>query len=126
MSEWEIVASTRTYMPSLDDVNRPLRFEAIPLSQPLRLSKNLKGKEALLDRESGAEESSCAESVCEETHSPTEGQRPLWHLGKAVTTGTVIPTPKEAITRRMLSYGGQFSAGWLHLQYKVRKKIKYF
>lgn len=40
-------------------------------------------------------------------------------LAKACTTGTVIPTPKEARTRRMLSYGGQFNAAYLQKQFKV-------
>ena len=30
----------------------------------------------------------------------------------SLTTGTVIPTPKEARTRRMISFGGQFNAEW--------------
>merc|ERR1712203_367084 len=38
---------------------------------------------------------------------------------KAVVTGTVIPQPKEARTRRMISYKGTFSAEWLNRQFKV-------
>eukprot|EP00440_Ansanella_granifera_P039506 gb/GFBE01042855.1/.p1 GENE.gb/GFBE01042855.1/~~gb/GFBE01042855.1/.p1 ORF type:complete len:616 (+),score=121.41 gb/GFBE01042855.1/:1-1848(+) len=37
----------------------------------------------------------------------------------SVTTGTVIPTPKEARTRRMISNGGTFNAEWLSKQFKV-------
>lgn len=36
-----------------------------------------------------------------------------------ITTGTVIPTPKEARTRRMISNGGTFNAEWLQQQFKV-------
>jgi CCR4-NOT transcription complex subunit 6 len=36
-----------------------------------------------------------------------------------ITTGTVIPTPKEARTRRMISNGGTFNAEWLNQQFKV-------
>jgi len=39
--------------------------------------------------------------------------------GMSITTGTVIPTPKEARTRRMISRGGSFSAEWLSKQFKV-------
>jgi len=39
--------------------------------------------------------------------------------GMSVTTGTVIPTPKEARTRRMISNGGTFNAEWLSQQFKV-------
>jgi len=39
--------------------------------------------------------------------------------GMSITTGTVIPTPKEARTRRMISRGGSFSAEWLIKQFKV-------
>lgn len=37
----------------------------------------------------------------------------------SITTGTVIPTPKEARTRRMISNGGTFNAEWLSQQFKV-------
>jgi len=37
----------------------------------------------------------------------------------SITTGTVIPTPKEARTRRMISRGGSFSAEWLSKHFKV-------
>lgn len=37
----------------------------------------------------------------------------------SITTGTVIPTPKEARTRRMISNGGTFNAEWLNQQFKV-------
>eukprot|EP00931_Biecheleriopsis_adriatica_P061422 TRINITY_DN3692_c0_g3_i1.p1 TRINITY_DN3692_c0_g3~~TRINITY_DN3692_c0_g3_i1.p1 ORF type:complete len:618 (+),score=115.26 TRINITY_DN3692_c0_g3_i1:94-1947(+) len=37
----------------------------------------------------------------------------------SITTGTVIPTPKEARTRRMISNGGTFNAEWLSKQFKV-------
>lgn len=39
--------------------------------------------------------------------------------GMSLTTGTVIPTPKEARTRRMISNGGTFNAEWLSQQFKV-------
>lgn len=39
--------------------------------------------------------------------------------GMSITTGTVIPTPKEARTRRMISNGGTFNAEWLNQQFKV-------
>lgn len=39
--------------------------------------------------------------------------------GMCITTGTVIPTPKEARTRRMISNGGTFNAEWLSQQFKV-------
>lgn len=39
--------------------------------------------------------------------------------GMSITTGTVIPTPKEARTRRMISNGGTFNAEWLSQQFKV-------
>jgi CCR4-NOT transcription complex subunit 6 len=39
--------------------------------------------------------------------------------GFSVTTGTVIPTPKEARTRRMISAGGTFNAEWLSQHFKV-------
>eukprot|EP00440_Ansanella_granifera_P073731 gb/GFBE01080005.1/.p1 GENE.gb/GFBE01080005.1/~~gb/GFBE01080005.1/.p1 ORF type:complete len:594 (+),score=121.79 gb/GFBE01080005.1/:1-1782(+) len=39
--------------------------------------------------------------------------------GMTITTGTVIPTPKEARTRRMISNGGTFNAEWLSKQFKV-------
>mmetsp|Transcript_76636 Transcript_76636/g.135209 ORF Transcript_76636/g.135209 Transcript_76636/m.135209 type:complete len:591 (+) Transcript_76636:68-1840(+) len=39
--------------------------------------------------------------------------------GITITTGTVIPTPKEARTRRMISNGGTFNAEWLSKQFKV-------
>lgn len=39
--------------------------------------------------------------------------------GMSITTGTVIPTPKEARTRRMISNGGHFNAEWLNQQFKV-------
>lgn len=39
--------------------------------------------------------------------------------GMSITTGTVIPTPKEARTRRMISNGGTFNAEWLSEQFKV-------
>mmetsp|Transcript_3408 Transcript_3408/g.9763 ORF Transcript_3408/g.9763 Transcript_3408/m.9763 type:complete len:604 (+) Transcript_3408:115-1926(+) len=39
--------------------------------------------------------------------------------GMSITTGTVIPTPKEARTRRMISNGGTFNAEWLSKQFKV-------
>eukprot|EP00929_Paragymnodinium_shiwhaense_P007078 TRINITY_DN111037_c0_g1_i1.p1 TRINITY_DN111037_c0_g1~~TRINITY_DN111037_c0_g1_i1.p1 ORF type:complete len:639 (-),score=159.56 TRINITY_DN111037_c0_g1_i1:285-2201(-) len=39
--------------------------------------------------------------------------------GMSITTGTVIPTPKEARTRRMISQGGTFNAEWLNQQFKV-------
>jgi len=42
----------------------------------------------------------------EEEFNTTLGQR---GLQKAVLTGTVIRTPKEARTRRMVSYGGTFN-----------------
>merc|ERR1719316_1091665 len=38
--------------------------------------------------------------------------------GISITTGTVIPTPKEARTRRMISNGGTFNAEWLSQQFK--------
>eukprot|EP00933_Yihiella_yeosuensis_P069437 TRINITY_DN7597_c1_g2_i3.p1 TRINITY_DN7597_c1_g2~~TRINITY_DN7597_c1_g2_i3.p1 ORF type:complete len:622 (-),score=103.38 TRINITY_DN7597_c1_g2_i3:190-1974(-) len=41
------------------------------------------------------------------------------HGGMQITTGTVIPTPKEARTRRMISNGGTFNAEWLSKQFKV-------
>eukprot|EP00927_Polykrikos_kofoidii_P060512 TRINITY_DN55470_c0_g1_i1.p1 TRINITY_DN55470_c0_g1~~TRINITY_DN55470_c0_g1_i1.p1 ORF type:complete len:652 (+),score=101.24 TRINITY_DN55470_c0_g1_i1:42-1958(+) len=41
------------------------------------------------------------------------------HGGMTITTGTVIPTPKEARTRRMISKGGAFNAEWLSQQFKV-------
>lgn len=37
----------------------------------------------------------------------------------SITTGTVIPTPREARTRRMISNGGTFNAEWLNQQFKV-------
>mmetsp|Transcript_11182 Transcript_11182/g.24646 ORF Transcript_11182/g.24646 Transcript_11182/m.24646 type:complete len:599 (-) Transcript_11182:217-2013(-) len=37
----------------------------------------------------------------------------------SITTGTVIPTPKEARMRQMISNGGQFNAEWLSKQFKV-------
>lgn len=37
----------------------------------------------------------------------------------SITTGTVIPTPKEARMRQMISNGGQFNAEWLGKQFKV-------
>jgi len=39
--------------------------------------------------------------------------------GMSITTGTVIPTPQEARTRRMISHGGAFNAEWLSKQFKV-------
>lgn len=39
--------------------------------------------------------------------------------GMSILTGTVIPTPKEARTRRMISNGGTFNAEWLSQQFKV-------
>merc|ERR1711904_689879 len=39
--------------------------------------------------------------------------------GVSITTDTVIPTPKEARTRRMISNGGAFNAEWLSQQFKV-------
>jgi len=39
--------------------------------------------------------------------------------GMSITTGTVIPTPKEARTRRMITNGGTCSAEWLSKQFKV-------
>mmetsp|Transcript_7748 Transcript_7748/g.17196 ORF Transcript_7748/g.17196 Transcript_7748/m.17196 type:complete len:624 (+) Transcript_7748:75-1946(+) len=39
--------------------------------------------------------------------------------GMSITTGTVIPTPKEARTRRMISNVGQINAEWLSQQFKV-------
>ncbi|CAJ1428128.1 unnamed protein product, partial [Effrenium voratum] len=37
----------------------------------------------------------------------------------SITTGTVIPTPKEARMRQMISNGGTFNAEWLSKQFKV-------
>lgn len=37
----------------------------------------------------------------------------------SLTTGTVIPTPKEARTRRMITSSPQFNAEWLSKQFKV-------
>eukprot|EP00439_Symbiodinium_sp_Y106_P084302 s177_g25.t1 len=50
---------------------------------------------------------------------------PLTKSGKeakgkmTITTGTVIPTPKEARMRQMISNGGTFNAEWLQKQFKV-------
>ncbi|CAD7927408.1 unnamed protein product [Amoebophrya sp. A120] len=79
-SDWETISEGRTYSPSIEDINRPLRFEVIPL-----------------DKEGEAVEK----------------------FAKSCTTGTVIPTPKEARTRRMLSFGGSFNAAFLNKQFKI-------
>jgi len=80
IAEWVEVASSRAYCPTQQDIDRPLRFDIIPLLQD--------GKD-----------------------SPVGGM--------SITTGTVIPTPKEARTRRMISNGGTFNAEWLSKQFKV-------
>jgi len=80
IAEWVEVASTRSYCPSQQDIDRPLRFDIIPLLKDGRDSVN---------------------------------------GGMTITTGTVIPTPKEARTRRMISNGGTFNAEWLSKQFKV-------
>ncbi|CAE8602239.1 unnamed protein product, partial [Polarella glacialis] len=73
-------ANTRQYCPSVQDIDRPLRLDIIPLQKDGR------------DAATG---------------------------GMTITTGTVIPTPKEARTRRMISNGGTFNAEWLSKQFKV-------
>lgn len=80
IAEWVEVASTRSYCPSTQDIDRPLRFDIIPLLRD--------GKDSAVG-------------------------------GMSITTGTVIPTPKEARTRRMISNGGHFNAEWLSKQFKV-------
>jgi len=80
IAEWVEVASTRTYHPTMEDIDRPLRLEIIPLMKD--------GRDSRAGRMS-------------------------------ITTGTVIPTPKEARTRRMISNGGTFNAEWLIQQFKV-------
>jgi len=79
IAEWVEVAKTRSYCPSQQDIDRPLRFDIIPLLKD--------GRDA------------------------AEG-------GMSITTGTVIPTPKEARTRRMISKAA-FNAEWLSKQFKV-------
>eukprot|EP00929_Paragymnodinium_shiwhaense_P000317 TRINITY_DN100560_c0_g1_i1.p1 TRINITY_DN100560_c0_g1~~TRINITY_DN100560_c0_g1_i1.p1 ORF type:complete len:614 (-),score=117.97 TRINITY_DN100560_c0_g1_i1:143-1984(-) len=78
--EWQTVATTRNYSPQMDDIDRPLKLEIIPLLKDGR------------DAPKG---------------------------GMSVTAGTVIPTPKEARMRRMVSNGGTFNAEWLNKQFKV-------
>jgi len=79
-TEWVEIAGTRTYCPTSQDIDRPLRLDIIPLMED--------GSDAIKG-------------------------------GMSITTGTVIPTPKEARTRRMISNGGQFNAEWLSKQFKV-------
>lgn len=79
-ADWVEVARTRTYCPTQQDIDRPLRLDIIP--------------------------------VMEDGNDAKKG-------GMSITTGTVIPTPKEARTRRMISPGGQFNAEWLNKQFKV-------
>ncbi|CAD7927691.1 unnamed protein product [Amoebophrya sp. A25] len=78
--DWEVISEERSYCPSVHDINRPLRFEVLPLDK---------------------------------------NGEPIPKFAKSCTTGTVIPTPKEARTRRMLSFGGQFNAAWLQKQFKL-------
>lgn len=80
IAEWTEVSSTRSYCPSQQDIDRPLRLDIIPLLKD--------GRDSAIG-------------------------------GMSVTTGTVIPTPKEARTRRMISNGGTFNAEWLSKQFKV-------
>lgn len=80
IAQWVEVAKTRSYCPSQQDINRPLRLDIIPLTK--------EGRDSSVG-------------------------------GLSVTTGTVIPTPKEARTRRMISNGGTFNAEWLSKQFKV-------
>jgi len=80
IAEWVEVAKERSYCPSHQDIDRPLRLDILPL---------------LKDGQD----------------SPAGGM--------SITTGTVIPTPKEARTRRMISNGGTFNAEWLSQQFKV-------
>eukprot|EP00448_Togula_jolla_P007904 CAMPEP_0170616242 /NCGR_PEP_ID=MMETSP0224-20130122/25768_1 /TAXON_ID=285029 /ORGANISM="Togula jolla, Strain CCCM 725" /LENGTH=459 /DNA_ID=CAMNT_0010942031 /DNA_START=264 /DNA_END=1640 /DNA_ORIENTATION=- len=79
IAEWCEVANTRQYCPSLQDIDRPLRLDIIPILKD--------GRDA-------------------------------YRGSMSVTTGTVIPTPKEARTRRMIS-NGTFNAEWLSQQFKV-------
>lgn len=80
IAEWMEVSNDRSYCPSNQDIDRPLRLDIIPV------------------RKDGNDSSSG---------------------GMSITTGTVIPTPKEARTRRMISHGGTFNAEWLSQQFKV-------
>mmetsp|Transcript_17523 Transcript_17523/g.52712 ORF Transcript_17523/g.52712 Transcript_17523/m.52712 type:complete len:626 (-) Transcript_17523:269-2146(-) len=80
IAEWIQVSESRSYCPSQQDIDRPLRLDIIPVLKDGRDSK------------AG---------------------------GMSITTGTVIPTPKEARTRRMISNGGTFNAEWLSKQFKV-------
>merc|ERR1719436_2031436 len=80
IAEWVEVAATRQYCPTHQDIDRPLRFDIIPVLKDGR------------DSPAG---------------------------GMSITTGTVIPRPKEARTRRMISNGGTFNAEWLSKQFKV-------
>lgn len=80
LAEWVEVATTRSYCPSPQDIDRPLRLDIFPVLKSGR-------------------------------DSPIGGM--------SLTTGTVIPTPKEARTRRMISNGGTFNAEWLSQQFKV-------
>ncbi|CAJ1350734.1 unnamed protein product [Effrenium voratum] len=48
-----------------------------------------------------------------------KGGRDATTGGMTITTGTVIPTPKEARCRRMVTNGPTFNAEWLNKQFKV-------
>lgn len=80
IAEWLEVANGRHYCPTVQDIDRPLRLDIIPIHKD--------GRDATMG---------CM----------------------SITTGTVIPTPKEARTRRMISNGGTFNAEWLSQQFKV-------
>ncbi|CAK0911320.1 unnamed protein product [Prorocentrum cordatum] len=80
IAEWTVVATTRSYCPSHQDIDRPLRLDISPILKD--------GTDSRLG-------------------------------SMSITTGTVIPTPKEARTRRMISNGGTFNAEWLSKQFKV-------
>lgn len=80
IAEWCEVSTSRHYCPSTQDIDRPLRFDIIPIMKD--------GRDSKLG-------------------------------GMQITTGTVIPTPKEARTRRMIGNGGTFHAEWLSQQFKV-------
>lgn len=80
IAEWTEVANARSYCPSHQDIDRPLRLDIIPMMKDGRDSMSGRG---------------------------------------SIITGAVIPTPKEARTRRMISNGGTFNAEWLSQQFKV-------
>jgi len=80
IAEWVEVSQSRQYCPSSSDIDRPLRFDIIPVTKD--------GRDSSIG-------------------------------GMSITSGPVIPTPKEARTRRMISNGGTFNAEWLSQQFKV-------